>query len=192
MNMPTKLFRHEPISALMRAGLFLGILLVTGCMDAEIRDLEQFTQQARQQPAPQPLNPLPEINDYLPFSYNAEGLRDPFALSRFVTDVTSRRDPVVDSGIRPDTDRPVEELEKYQLNALRLVGTFQDLDTQGRWALIRAPDGIVHRVRIGNYIGQNFGEIYNVTSDRVEIQEIVRDPATGVWRERPNVLSLVQ
>lgn len=180
-------FRGRGGLALLCAGA-----LLTACMPTSVDDLERFVEQTHQRPPQRDLEPLPEVDAYQPFFYEAEGRKDPFALSRFVIDAMTRREPVVDSDIRPDTDRPTEELENYQISALRFVGTFQDPQTRGLWALIRAPDGIVHRVRIGNYIGQNFGEIYNITPDRIDLLEIVRDPATGAWQERQNTLSLAQ
>lgn len=175
-----------------RLGLPGAAVLLAACTPTSFDDLERFVEQTRQQPPQRELEPLPTIEPYQPFYYEAEGRKDPFALSRFVVDAMTRREPIVDSDVRPDTDRPTEELEAYQLGALRFVGTFQDPQTRGLWALIRAPDGIVHRVQIGNYIGQNFGEIYNITPDRIDLLEIVRDPATGAWQERQNTLSLAQ
>lgn len=165
---------------------------LAGCGKSDIGDLQRFVAETRQRPPKQELDPLPEIKPYQPFYYEAQGLRDPFAPSQFVVDALTRRAPVVDNGLRPDTDRPQEELEKYSLGALELVGTFRDFQTNEMWALIKAPDGIVHRVQIGNFIGENFGEINNITEDRVSIQEIVRDPETGSWQERQNFLSLAQ
>jgi type IV pilus assembly protein PilP len=170
------------------------VMLLAGCLpESDTRDLEQFVLETQRKPPARELDPLPELEPYQPVTYEAENLKDPFALSRFVVDATTRREPIVDSGIRPDTDRPQEPLENYALGALRFVGTFQDpMGGRELWALIRAPDEVVHRVQIGNYIGENYGEIYNIAEDRIDIQEIVRDPATGAWQERLNALSLVQ
>lgn len=184
--------RSNPVNRAGHLALLSVAVLLNACAQSGVDDLEQFVEQTRQRPTQRELEPLPEVEAYRPFYYEAEGRKDPFALSRFVVDAMTRREPVVDSDVRPDTDRPTEELENYQIGALRFVGTFQDPQTRGQWALIRAPDGIVHRVRIGNYIGQNFGEIQNITPDRIDLLEIVRDPATGAWQERQNMLSLAQ
>ncbi|MCB1806986.1 MAG: pilus assembly protein PilP, partial [Candidatus Competibacteraceae bacterium] len=109
-----------------------------------------------------------------------------------VLDALTRQEPIVDTGIRPDLDRDKEELEKYSLGSLDMVGTFSDFDNEEIWALIKAPDGIVHRVRKGNYLGENFGEIFNISEDKIEILEIVPDPQAGGWKERDNFLSLAQ
>lgn len=167
------------------------MLLLSGCERSGINDLQQFVANVKQHsPAPK-LPPLPETSNYQPFYYQAQSLRDPFAPARFVVDALNRREaPATDNGIRPDINRPREELEKYALGALQLVGTFRDPQTGEMWALIKAPDNIVHKVHVGNYIGQNYGQIVSITENRIEIREIVRDPKTGGWQERPNSLSL--
>ncbi|HCW91308.1 MAG TPA: pilus assembly protein PilP, partial [Marinobacter sp.] len=92
------------------------------------------------------------------------------------------------SGVEPDLDRPPEVLETYSLNDLAMVGTLTGYDG-GRYALIRDPGGGVHRVRTGNYVGQNYGRIVGINDTRVEIIEIVPN-GRGGWVERPRSLSL--
>lgn len=166
--------------------------VLTGCLENDMSDLERFVADTRQNVVGKPLEPLPEVEPYEPFFYEAESLKDPFAVSFFVLDALTRQEPIVDTGIRPDLDRPREELEKYGLGSLDMVGTFGDLNGEGVWALVKAPDGIVHRVRKGNYLGENFGEITNITEEKIEIIEIVPDSQAGGWTERENFLSLAQ
>jgi len=44
-------------------------------------------------------------------------------------------------------------------------------------------------VRVGNYIGQNFGKILKISESHIEINEIVQD-AAGEWTERLATLEL--
>jgi len=175
---------------------FLSIVLlitpIIGCLENDMSDLERFVADTKKDVVGKPLGPLPTVEPYEPFYYEANSLKDPFAVSFFVLDALTRQEPIVDTGIRPDLDRDKEELEKYALGSLDLVGTFLDFQDGGFWALIKAPDGIVHRVRKGNYLGENFGEIYNINEDKIEILEIVPDPQAGGWKERDNFLSLAQ
>ena len=120
-------------------------------------------------------------------------MKDPFQLSKFLVDALTRReDPVFDNGLRPDLDRPTEELEKYALGSLKMVGTYRDFNTSDLWALVKAPDGIVHRVREGNHMGQNFGEVFSITEQRIDLQEIVPDVKSGGWKERGAFISLTE
>ena len=95
------------------------------------------------------------------------------------------------SGVRPDPNRVREELEKYALASLRMVGTVSTGNSGELWALISAPDGVVPRVRKGNYLGNNHGKITNISEQRIDLKEIVPD-GPGRWQERESFLSLTQ
>jgi type IV pilus assembly protein PilP len=55
------------------------------------------------------------------------------------------------------------------------------------WALITASDGTIYRVRSGNYLGQNYGKIMNITEARVELSEMVPN-GKGGWQEQPGTI----
>ena len=90
------------------------------------------------------------------------------------------------SMLKPDMERRREPLESYPLDTLKMVGTLQKPGVT--YALLLA-DKTVFQVKIGNYIGQNFGLITKVTESDVELKEIVQD-ASGDWIERPAKLEL--
>ena len=192
------MFRRSIFSPMKTSRVFrllssaLLIAPLAGCLENDLSDLERFVAETKQNVVGKPLGPLPVVEPYQPFYYEATPLKDPFSVSFFVLDALTRQEPIVDTGIRPDLDRPKEELEKYALGSLDMVGTFRDFDGEALWALIKAPDGIVHRVRKGNYLGESFGEILNITEDKIEIIEIVPDSQAGGWKERENFLSLAQ
>ncbi|MCP5420533.1 MAG: pilus assembly protein PilP [Gammaproteobacteria bacterium] len=171
-------------------------LLVVGCMEPDTSDLQQFVAETKAKSPGKKLDPPPEIEPYRPFTYTAQGLKDPFLPSAFVQQVLSdlaeippeEQEEIPDNGIRPDLNRPREELEKYALGSLRMVGTF--LQSGQLWALIQAPDGIVHRVQIGNYLGLNHGKITSITDQRIELTEIVAEGKR--WVERDAFLSLTE
>ena len=89
---------------------------------------------------------------------------------------------------RPDLDRPREVLENFDLKSLAMVGTLQGVEGN-LFALIRDNSGGIHRVRTGNYMGQNYGRIVGVSETRIELIEIVPN-GRGGWVERPRSLSL--
>ena len=49
--------------------------------------------------------------------------------------------------------------------------------------------GQTHMVRVGNYLGQNFGRVSRITETETQLNEIVQD-AAGEWVERPAKLEL--
>src|SRR5574340_696750 len=59
------------------------------------------------------------------------------------------------------------------------------------YAVIRAPDGKLHRVKAGNYVGLNLGLILEVTDTEVRIKEMVQD-SSGDWSERMSSLQLIE
>jgi type IV pilus assembly protein PilP len=56
------------------------------------------------------------------------------------------------------------------------------------WGLLKAPDGVIHRIRSGNYQGQNNGKVTEIMEANIELLEVVQDQ--GRWRERPASLAL--
>jgi Tfp pilus assembly protein PilP len=82
-----------------------------------------------------------------------------------------------------------EELEEFELDSLRMVGTMED--TTDHWGIIVDTDGIVHRVSVGNYMGMNIGKIVNIFEDRIELREIVKNNQ-GRWEERQAALALTE
>ena len=83
--------------------------------------------------------------------------------------------------------RNKEELEQFELDSLRMVGTMKNEDDQ--WGIIKAPEGSVHRIKVGNYLGRSTGKILNVYEDRIELREIVRN-SQGRWEERQAAIAL--
>lgn len=132
------------------------------------------------------MDPLPEVKTVEPFLFSGADLRDPFVPDEKIQEP---EDEKVESGIRPDTTRPKEELESYDLDSLRMVGT---VNREGvLWGLIKANDSTIHRVRAGNYMGRNHGKIVNIKENSIELVEIVSD-SPGSWHERKGGLELAE
>jgi type IV pilus assembly protein PilP len=84
-------------------------------------------------------------------------------------------------------NRPKEPLESFSLETLKMVGA---LSKQGLiHAVIKTPDNAIYHVRKGNYIGQNFGLVTQISDSEVTLREIVQDSA-GDWSERISTLIL--
>ncbi|MCK5830200.1 MAG: pilus assembly protein PilP [Methylococcales bacterium] len=172
----------------MRWGCFcLFSLALAGCVNDDVSDLTQYIASVKAKPKG-PIQALPEIAVVEPFVFNPEGLRDPF---RHVEKVEEEEPIDISSGtgIVPDTTRRKEELESYPLDTLQMVGTLT-MDER-LWGLIKASDGTIHRIRKGNYMGRNYGEIIRILGDRVELMEIVLDKP-GSWIEQQASLQLVE
>jgi len=60
-----------------------------------------------------------------------------------------------------------------------------------KWAIVKTSDGLIYRVKAGNHIGKNFGEITRITDKQVDITEIISD-GLGSWIERQATLKISQ
>jgi len=128
------------------------------------------------------VDPLPQIQPYEPFAYNAFDLPDPFKPRKIEPTKGG-------SKLAPDLARRREALESYPLESLNMVGTL----AQGKatYALVRTPEKDVYQVTQGNYVGQNFGVITGITDSELRLKELVQD-GSGDWTERTGTLQLIQ
>ncbi len=167
---------------------WLMIVALTGCAQNDFDDLERYIAEVKARPK-SAIAPLPEIKAVEPFLFNPEGLRDPF---RPINKVSETEDFEIGtgSGIRPDITRRKEELEFYPLDSLRMVGSVKMGHTL--WALIKAADGTIHRVKKGNHMGTNYGRIIRIQEDRIDVTEIVPDKKPGYWREQQVTIALAE
>ncbi len=165
----------------------LCLLTIAGCVNDDVSDLSNYISKVKARPKGK-IAPLPEIKIVEPFIFKPAGLRDPF---RPVERLDDPEDVDVSSGtgIRPDTSRRKEELELYSLDTLRMVGTLSM--NSGLWGLVKASDGTIHRVKVGNHMGRNYGKIIRIEQDKIELMEIVPDQQ-GTWKEQQAALALTE
>ena len=154
---------------------------LAGC-SSEMDDLKQFVRESDKN-LPRRVDPLPAVKPFEPFTYEGFDLPDPFKPRKLAA---PKDNP--NSALAPDLNRRKEPLEAFPLEQLKMVGTLsQGPDT---YALVRA-DKTLYRVKKGNYMGQNFGLITDVTDAEIKLKEIVQDSA-GDWAERQSVLPLLE
>ncbi len=127
------------------------------------------------------LEPLPQIKPYEPFAYNAFDLPDPFKPRKIEPGRGS-------SKLAPDMNRRKEPLEAFPLESLNMVGSMQQAKTT--FALVRTPEREVFQVRVGNYMGQDYGVVTAITDGEIRLKELVQDSA-GDWTERSSTLQLI-
>lgn len=174
----------------MVAMAVVATLTLTGCADDDMVDLRDFVAQEKAKPAGR-IPPLPAFETYVTVPYAAGHLRDPFMpFMEAVDEAGAQGDTqAAQSSVRPPSTHKPEPLEKFPLDALKFVGL---LERQGeRWAIITAPDKLVHRVKVGNYLGENYGKIVSITETKIELMETVSN-GLGGWVERPATLSVVE
>jgi type IV pilus assembly protein PilP len=133
---------------------------------------------------------LQEPVKFTPQTYGQEGSIEPFSNQKLVQAL--KRDSSQANAnaalITPELSRRKEPLEATPLDAVVMVGS---LTKAGQPVALVKVDNLIYQVRVGNYLGQNYGRITAVTQASVVLREIVQD-AAGEWIERPATLQLLE
>lgn len=156
---------------LLLAGVALG-----GC-GSGMSDLEQYVAEVKARKSAA-IEPIPQVKQYDIFAYVPGERRDPYEPVEPRTDT---------AGLHPDMNRNLEPLEEYPLDSLRMQGIIS-IGSRS-FALIKAPDNVVHRVGYGDHMGQNYGTVIRIAESEVTVNEILPD-GFGGWLERPASLAL--
>jgi type IV pilus assembly protein PilP len=178
--MPSRMTRVSASSFRM---IVLGALTlaVTAC-SSSMGELDTYIAEVKSREVPPP-EPPPVLEKFESFTYEAHDLRDPFS------NPGSGESIGATAGPRPDPDRRKEPLESFPLDGLDMVGTLGGGD--GLVALVMDPERVIHRVTVGNYMGQNDGRIVSITEDKISLTELAPDSAgTGKWLQRDASVSL--
>lgn len=161
-----------------------GALMLSAC-SADHSDLTRYVDSVKARTSTV-VDPMPQVLVYEPFRYAQADIRDPFA--PFAAAATLDTQEASATGLSPDFDRNREALEFFPLESLRMRGvmTFRGK----KFALIEAPDKVIHRVHTDNHMGQNFGRIVQIRDTEILLEEIVADGLGGyIKREATLALS---
>ncbi len=153
------------------SGLLLATVLLAGCGSGQ-SDLLKYIDQVKARPGGR-IDPLPQVKPYETFAYDASSIRSPFTPDRPAGRAGA-------GGPRPETTRPKEFLEQFPIDTLSMAGTISQGNTT--WGLVQTKDGLLHRVRPGNYIGQYDGRVVAVTPADIQIEELVPDGIGGFYK----------
>lgn len=145
------------------------LVLLSACGD-RIGDAEKKMAAIRNERAPS-IEPPPVPQPIEEFEYSANSLRSPFLPQSLLT-MQSKAEKI--EGVKPDTTRPKQPLENYELAELVYRGRIQA--PSGEWyGLVQLPDGMVREVQTGEYMGKNFGRILEITPTQINLEEIIPD-----------------
>lgn len=179
-------------------------LMLSGCFDSPESDVQNFinTRESRVPKKSVDLGPLPQVADFVPYNLK-ENLGDPFVIKSFV------REPIKRDSFTTTEEKIAKEvtscegaecarlerlrnhqrqfLEYYEINSYAMVGALEESDGTVS-ALLRTPVGVFN-VRVGDYLGRNFGQIIEIEPDRIVVQEQIKS-ATG-YTDKKSVLNLI-
>ena len=157
-------------SSKVKVLLCCALVSLTSCSQ-EMGDLYTFIDQTKSSHVGS-VKPIPQFLPYESFSYTAVELRDPF-----VANVNLEENEETTSLLNPDSTRPREALEVFPLDTLRMVGTLEQ--KEDLWGLIKDSQNVVHRVQVGNYMGQSEGRIISIDDSSISLIEIIPDGVGG-------------
>jgi type IV pilus assembly protein PilP len=153
-------------------GLLSLMLMACSSDDSE---LTHYINSVKTRPA-RPIEPIPETQPLEKFIYpEQDSRRSPFK-------------PVVDlqDTFAPNIKRPKQPLEHFPLDALKFVGILKE--GQITWALISQPSGLISRVQVGDYMGQNYGQIIYIKDKTIQLEETVQ--VNGKWEKKKIIIDL--
>jgi type IV pilus assembly protein PilP len=163
----------------------LAATALVGC-GAELDELQQWMEQQRREVKPN-VPPLQPPKKFDPQPYAAADAVEPFSTQK-LTVALKRDERVPSSLLAGELKRRKEPLEAYPLDNMNMVGS---VTKQGLpFALLRV-DGLLYQVKVGDYMGQNYGRVLRISDTDLVLREVVQD-AAGEWIERNSTLQLLE
>jgi len=163
-----------------------GMLL--GCGDDDHEDLRRWMNESAKDMRGN-IPKLPDVQPYQPVPYDVEALLDPFKPNKIEPESKYRQAAGKGGMFQPDFEaRELRNslLEKYPLESLKMIGY---LNVNKQPIAVVQVDDKVKQVKVGDYIGLDFGMVTKITDKDVELRELIQDSA-GDWSERKSSLYL--
>ncbi|WP_395142539.1 pilus assembly protein PilP [Caldimonas aquatica] len=165
------------------AAMLVTLLGLAGC-GSDIDELQAWMEQQKREVRPS-VKPLDPPKKFDPQPYVAAGNVDPFSTQKLTVALKQEaRQP--NSLLAAEINRRKEPLEAYPLDSMSMVGSLQK---QGRQYALLKVDNLLYQVKVGDYVGQNYGRVTKITETEITLREIVQD-AAGEWIERMTSLQL--
>lgn len=172
----------KPLCFRLGAAVMLAASMVACSGDQD--ELQQWMEQQKREVKPS-VQPLTAPKKFVPQPYSAVTGVEPFSTQKLTVALKQEaRQP--NSLLAAEINRRKEPLEAYPLDSMSMVGS---VVKQGHpYALLKV-DNLLYQVKLGDYLGQNYGKITKITETDVSLREIVQD-AAGEWIERTGSLQL--
>lgn len=161
--------------------------LVAGCGSSSEDDIRQWMVSERNQARPK-VAPIPEPKQFVPAPYTNVAAVEPFSNQKLTQALKRDSAQTVSNAalVAPELARRKEPLEAFPLDTMSLVGS---IVKAGQPVALVKVDNLLYQVKVGNYLGPNYGRVTKIDETEVTLREIVQD-AVGEWIERAATLSL--
>jgi len=159
--------------------------MLVACQTSDKEDLQQFVLQATLKASIEDIG-IKVVQSNEPLAFTQQQGRAPFL--KAPQNMFFEQVDVVKSCLQPVFNRPKEALELFSLKQLNMRGNLQ-LDRQ-HWAIIEDPDGFFHRVKVGGYLGLEYGKVFAITDTHITLFELISDQK-GCWQKRMVEINLL-
>ena len=173
------------VHRLLVAGL--SVLLLAACAGTSDDELREWMAQQKSQTFPK-VAPISEPKQFKPETYPQLSEVDPFSLKKLTMALRKDASQASSNGalLAPELARRKEPLEDFPLDSMALVGS---MVRAGKPVALVTVGKLLYQVRLGDYLGQNYGRITKIAETEITLREIVQD-AAGEWIERTASLQL--
>ncbi len=167
--------------------LMIPVALLAACGSSADGELQQWMVNERNSIRPS-VTPIEPPGRFDPQAYAGERDQPPFDPEKLNSVLRGSLPPMLSNSalVEAELNRRKEPLEAYPLDTMVMVGS---LMREGQLVALIKVDSLLYQVRRGNYLGQNFGRVNDITETEIVLREIVQDGA-GDWIERPAALQL--
>lgn len=162
-------------------------LILAGCAPSGEDELRVWIAEQRANTKPS-VQPLTEPKKFIPEPYTQDGAVEPFNQIKLTQALKRDSNQVASNAalIAPEMARRKEPLEAFPLDSIAMVGS---LNKSGAPTALIKVDNLIYQIKVGNYLGQNYGKVMRITESSIQLREIAQD-ATGDWIERFATLDL--
>ena len=160
---------------------------LTGCGSSKQDEIRQWMVEERNQTRPK-VAPIPAPKQFTPELYVNASAMEPFSNQKLTQALSRDSSQAASNGalVAPELARRKEPLEAFPTDAMSLVG---NIIKAGQPVALVKVDSLLYQVKLGNYLGLNYGKVTKITETEVTLREIVQD-AVGEWIERGATLQL--
>lgn len=175
------------IQKLISLMLLVGTLILSGCGASNEDDVRQWMVDERNQTQPK-VPPIPAPKQFKPEPYTNATAMEPFSNQKLTQALKRDSSQAAANAalIAPELARRKEPLEAFPMDSMALVGS---IIKAGQPVALVKVDNLLYQVRVGSYLGQNYGKVTKITETEVSMREIVQD-AVGEWIERVATMQL--
>lgn len=158
-------------------------ILLVGCSGSQ-DELTEWMKQQQREVKPN-VTPLSAPKKFDPQAYLSASSVEPFSAQK-LTVAIKQEARQINSLLAGEANRRKEPLEAFPVDSMSMVGS---VTKRGAPQALLRVDNLLYQVKVGDYIGQNYGKIKQITETNLSYREILQD-AAGEWIERTSSLQL--